>query len=341
MQRVYAFLKKHKLWIYFPLGLCLAFLFWKSWSDVPKIDEPVLSEHVELETIVSDETEHLKMLPKDVEDEMMWSVENHIVLHPDVSLLPNIMQVNHVSKLFKLLPPAAPSAPEEEVVDMRPKIAIVIDDMGASPKRTEGIITLKAPLTTSFVTFAPQLDRQVKQSVQSGHEIMIHVPMQPHADIFVSKDVLTIDMSEDQIIKNFAEMLAKFENVKGINNHMGSLFTEHAEKLAPIMKILAENHLFFLDSKTTTQSKVEEAAREYGVPYLSRNVFLDNENDLAYILQQLEKTEKIAKEKGYAIAIGHPKTKTVEALDLWLKTLDCKNLVLVPLSQLLSISVNP
>ena len=305
---------------------------------MPKIDEPVLSEDVEMEIIVSDETEHLKGLPEDAEGEVMWSVENHVVLQPDISLVPDIMQVNHISKLFKLSPPTVPSISEEEVKDTRPKIAIVIDDMGASPKRTEGIITLKAPLTASFVTFAPQLDKQVKQSVQSGHEIIIHVPMQPHADIFVSKDVLTIDMSEDQIIENFAEMLAKFENVKGINNHMGSLFTEHAEKLAPVMKSLAENHLFFLDSKTTAQSKVEEVAQEYGVPYLSRNVFLDNENDLAYILQQLEKTEKIAKEKGYAVAIGHPKTKTVEALGLWLKTLDDKNLVLVPLSQMLSVS---
>lgn len=254
---------------------------------------------------------------------------------PDIQDVPDIEQVLHISRLLQLEKPVAPQkAPVAHSTSSQPRIAIVIDDMGASPKRTESILAVKAPIATSFLTFAPQLQRQVKQSRAAGHEVMIHVPMQPKSNIYVSEDVLTVDMTEAQIYESFQKMLAKFDGIKGINNHMGSRFTEHGEKLAPVMKLLAENGLFFLDSKTTAHSKGAQTADTYGVPHIARDVFLDNEDNFEYILQQLEKTEKIARKTGYAVAIGHPKKHTARALQAWLETLNDKGIVLVHLSQL-------
>lgn len=269
-------------------------------------------------------------------------------LLPNVAEVPDMQQVVHTSKLMRLpkkivyeeqLPhDVVPHAPVVKTVTpkqgQRVRIAIVIDDMGGSPKRTKEITALKAPLTASFLTFAPHLQQQVAQSKQAGHEIMIHVPMQPQSNIYVSEDVLKVDMSAAQIETGFAQMLQKFDEVKGINNHMGSRFTEHGDKLAPVMKLLAEKHLFFLDSKTTPKSAAEKVARQYKVPYLHRHVFLDNNNDFDYIMGQLAQTEKIARKNGYAIAIGHPKSQTSKALQVWLKTLDDKKIELVPLSAL-------
>ena len=257
----------------------------------------------------------------------------------DISQQPEILQVMHVSRLMALekeeVKADEVSSPALISEKKFPKVAIIIDDMGASPKRTNEIIALKAPLTASFVTFASQLDKQVKLSRQAGQEIMIHVPMQPKSNIFVSDDVLTIDMSAEEIENNFRTMLKKFDHVAGINNHMGSLFTEHADKLEPVMKVLAENDMFFVDSKTTPQSQGEMVAKKYGVPCLHRHVFLDNENNLEYILSQLEIVEKIAHKNGYAIAIGHPKSETSKALDVWLKTLDAKEIQIVHLSEII------
>ena len=87
--------------------------------------------------------------------------------------------------------------------------------------------------------------------------------------------------------------------------------------------------------KTTPKSQGEKTAAIYGVPSVHRHIFLDNENELEYILRQLEKTEKIAQRNGYAIAIGHPKTQTAKALEVWLETLADKNIELVPLSLLI------
>lgn len=254
----------------------------------------------------------------------------------DIQYLPDVQSIPHISSILKLSPKENMTNKQEVSADSEKlaKIAIVVDDMGASPMRTNEIIAIRAPLTSSFVTFASQLKKQTEQARQAGHELMIHVPMQPKSDIFVSDDVLTIDMASEQIEKNFAHMLGKFKNVVGVNNHMGSLFTEHGDKLVPIMKLLAKHHLFFLDSKTTPQSQGEKIARQYHVANVHRHVFLDNENNLEYILRQLEKAEKIAHQNGYAIAIGHPKTQTSKALMAWLKTLSQKKLKLVHLSEI-------
>lgn len=217
-----------------------------------------------------------------------------------------------------------------------PVIAIVIDDMGDNVRRTRDISSLKAPLTASFLTYPPRLQQQIDQSLIAGHEIMIHVPMQPKSAINVSSDVLTVEMTPQEVRQNFQAMLKKFRDVKGINNHMGSRFTEDRLRMSEIMKVLNEHNLFFLDSKTTPASVGKSVASEYGVEYANRHVFLDNRNELNYILRQLAVTEEIARKNGYAIAIGHPKSQTYEALRQWLPTLETKQIKLVPLSKIVT-----
>ena len=279
---------------------------------------------------------------EDAFQEENLDISEHLSLKIDVSRQPDIYQIIHISRLLSLEHYLSENqvinTEEEKDADWEkiPKIAVVIDDMGASLVRTKEITEIKAPLTSSFVTFASQLNRQIAAAKKAGHEIMIHVPMQPKSNIFVSDDVLKVDMTAEQIADGFSEMLKKFDDPVGINNHMGSLFTEHQEKLAPIMKILSERQMFFLDSKTTAFSQGEATAKEYGVPTVHRHVFLDNENDLAYILGQLELAERIAKSNGYAIAIGHPKSQTSRALEIWLKTLPEKKIELIPLSQIIA-----
>lgn len=218
-----------------------------------------------------------------------------------------------------------------------PVIAVVIDDMGISLKRTADIASLKAPLTVSFLTYGRRLSEQVENSRRAGQEIMIHVPMEAKSNIDVAPDVLTTAMSKDEIKRNLSVMLGKFDNVQGINNHMGSKLTEDKERMAAVMEVLKQNNMFFLDSKTSAGSHAEEAAAETDVAYAHRHVFIDNNNDKKYILGQLQKAEKIALKNGYAIAIGHPKSHTFEALKEWLPALNGKKVRLVPLSQIVRV----
>lgn len=219
----------------------------------------------------------------------------------------------------------------------KPVIAIVIDDMGISQQRTRDITSLKAPLTASFLTYSRNLDQQVINAKKAGHEIMIHVPMEAQKRQDEAPDVLTTLMSGEEIKTRLENMLEKFDGVKGINNHMGSKLTEDETRMEAVMEVLKEKKLFFLDSKTSANSKAENAAKNQQVAYAHRHVFLDNNNDKAYILKQLGLVEKLAAKNGYAIAIGHPKSHTYEALKEWLKSLDKKNIKLVPLSKIVDV----
>lgn len=234
-------------------------------------------------------------------------------------------------------------APEPRVIADKinadkPLIAVVIDDMGINRKRTLDIISLQAPLTSSFLTYGQTLDKFAASAEAAGHEIMIHAPMEPKVKANLAPDTLMADMTEEQIEQRFEEMLAKFNDIKvsGINNHMGSKFTEDKERLGYVMNILKQRGMFFLDSKTTAKSKGKELAEVDGVDYAARDVFLDNENDYAYIMKQLEKTEKIARKKGFAVAICHPKSQTYLALKDWLDTLPDKGVKLVHVSEIVA-----
>ncbi len=216
----------------------------------------------------------------------------------------------------------------------RPVIAVVIDDMGISPRRTRDILSLHAPLTASFLTYGPHLSAYLEQARQAGQEIIVHVPMEPKSKADVAPDVLTVAMSGSEVREGLEIMLEKFGPIAGINNHMGSRFTENRAHMQVVMEVLKERQLFFLDSKTSPHSVGKEIARKNGVAYAHRHVFLDNNNDFAYITRQLRLTEKIAARNGYAIAIGHPKSQTFKALEAWLPTLKDKNIKLVHLSEI-------
>lgn len=215
-------------------------------------------------------------------------------------------------------------------------VAVVIDDMGVSVPHTRDILSLEKPITASFLTYGAANRKQVKEAKEKGFEVMLHVPMMPHAKADLAPVTLSPDMQEDEIKNDFVQMLDRYKGLgmKGINNHMGSLFTENEKSLGYVMQILKDRNLFFLDSKTTAKSVGAKVAAEYGVPYIARDVFLDNENDYNYIMKQLRQTEKIAHMRGYAVAIGHPRTQTYLALRDWMKELPERKIRLVRLGDL-------
>lgn len=221
-----------------------------------------------------------------------------------------------------------------------PVIAVVIDDMGINQRRTNDIMHLKAPLTASFLTYGSKLEAQVDKAIKAGHEIIVHVPMEPKRKANLAPDTLTTKMDETEIKLGLESMLKKFKGVRGINNHMGSQFTEDKERMSYVMEILRDKNLFFLDSKTSAQSVGRSVAVDNHVSYAHRHVFLDNENDVEYIDKQLRLAEEIARRNGYVVAIGHPKSATYLALQKWLQTLPNKRLKLVHLSDIVAV-LNP
>jgi polysaccharide deacetylase 2 family uncharacterized protein YibQ len=220
-------------------------------------------------------------------------------------------------------------------MDDRPKIAIVIDDMGIDRKRSRRAVALTAPLTLSYLTYGRDLEKQTTDAKAAGHELMMHIPMEPTSTtIDPGPNVLLRGMDSIELLQNLRWDLDQFDGYVGINNHMGSRFTESLPGMQSVMSELKKRGLLFLDSVTSPKTKGSKAARSAGVPHLVRNIFLDHVEDLKVINMRLAETERLARKQGYVIAIGHPRELTLTALEPWLKTIEQKGFQLVPLTAL-------
>ena len=235
------------------------------------------------------------------------------------------------------LPPWRRHAVAATLAGGRPVIALVIDDMGMDRKRSARVIGLKGPLTLSFLAYAGGLEGQTAAARSAGHELMLHIPMEPgskHVD--PGPNVLQGGMKPAELRRRLRWNLDRFGSYVGVNNHMGSKFTADAAAMAVVMEEIKSRGLMFLDSRTTGATVGGVLARRMGVPFLERNVFLDHDNDVAAITARLAEVEKLARRKGTAIAIGHPREATIRALVPWLDGVEAKGFQLVPLTALLA-----
>jgi polysaccharide deacetylase 2 family uncharacterized protein YibQ len=217
--------------------------------------------------------------------------------------------------------------------DGRPMIAIVLDDMGVDRKRSAVALALPGPLTLSFMAYAEDLAGQTGAGRAHGHELMLHIPMQPlAASADPGRNALTVDLDDAEIRRRLSWDLDRIGGIVGANNHMGSRFTEWPHGMEVVETVLRERGLFVLDSRTTPRTVVIEVADRLGVPHAKRDVFLDDDMAATAVARELDKTETVARRNGFAVAIGHPHDATVAALRDWLPTLAAKGFRLVPVS---------
>ncbi|HUJ02350.1 MAG TPA: divergent polysaccharide deacetylase family protein, partial [Rhizomicrobium sp.] len=211
-----------------------------------------------------------------------------------------------------------------------PAIAIVIDDVGQDADAAARAIALPKPVSLAFLPYPEETPSLARAAVRAGHQILLHMPMEPEGNADPGPGALLTSLNADQITGRLDLALARVPGFSGINNHMGSLFTQDRAALAPVMKRLSDLHVFFLDSMTTPKSEGTQTARLFGVASAGRDVFLDDVETAPAIAAQLAETEAHARADGVAIAIGHPHAVTLDALAEWTKNL--RGFRLVPVS---------
>jgi len=217
-----------------------------------------------------------------------------------------------------------------------PMIAIVLDDVGVNKPDAELALNLPAPITLSIMTYADNAAELAARAHERGHELMLHVPMQPVNDrINPGPNALLVGLSPDELKRRLDWGLNRFPGFIGINNHMGSRFTQDEAGMRIVMTDLQARGLLFLDSRTIANSVGERIAQEQGVPHIGRDVFLDDEVALLggdSVARQLAVAERIATKRGFVVAIGHPHPATVAVLQKWMTDLKQRGFTLVPLS---------
>jgi len=207
--------------------------------------------------------------------------------------------------------PLSPAVPVSSLPDIPQavngaKLVFVFDDAGQSLSQLEKFLSLPFPITVSVLPKLVHSKACADKVRASGNEVMLHQPMQAvNLNVNPGPGAVTANMQTSSIEALIKENIAEIGPVAGINNHEGSLISEDEMKIGAAMLAAKESGVFFLDSRTTSQTRVPQAAMALGIPYYSRNVFLDNIKDREKIIREIMRGIGIANANGAAIMIGH------------------------------------
>lgn len=220
-------------------------------------------------------------------------------------------------------PPAHQDAEElsfsKEITDARenkPRVSIIIDDIGYHKKIDTRLLNAPIELTYSFLPFAPYTRELQEKAWQMGKVVMLHLPMEPK-DLFwdPGPGALHLADNEAELVEKISQCFAEIPRAVGVNNHMGSAFSEYETGMRVVLEEVAKRNQFYIDSYTTKDSVGLKMAREMGLKSARRKVFLDNVQNVEEICQKMEELVVLAEKEGKSIGIGHPHNATAQAVE--------------------------
>jgi uncharacterized protein len=218
------------------------------------------------------------------------------------------------------------------------KIAIIIDDLGFNYQKGLRTIQLRGNVSCSFLPYTPYGVKLAQKAHQLNKEIILHLPMEAMGKNTNDLGALTTKLPFSIFYKTLYDDLFNIPYISGINNHKGSRLTGNHVRMQWLMRELSQlGNIFFVDSYTHFSSIAYQTAQSYGVNSTRRDIFLDNTKTPEAIQHQWDKLIIIAKEKGQALAIGHPYTETLDILEKNLPLLEQQKIQLITVNQLIKL----
>ena len=196
-----------------------------------------------------------------------------------------------------------------------PRLAIILDDLGNERAAAEAVFKLRYPITISVLPNHEHSSEIANEALRRGYQVLLHLPMQSVANETPEGQELHPGMPATEVSSLVEQFLKNVPGVVGVNNHQGSQATADLALMEELMRVLRERQLFYVDSRTTAATVAYETAQEFGVRSAFRNVpFLDDVAEVTAVRKQLEVALRGARDKGEAVAIGHPHPATLKAL---------------------------
>lgn len=215
-------------------------------------------------------------------------------------------------------------------------VAIIVDDMGSSLQEAQALMNINVPLTFAIIPGLPRVREVAEAAHAKGYPVMLHLPMEPqgYPQQRLESNGLLLALSDDEISSRMESYIRGVPHAVGANNHMGSRFTEDTGKMRVVLNQLKARGLFFVDSRTTPRSVGLSLARQLEIDAAGRNVFLDNIQDVEAIRGQLDQLAALARKRGSAIAICHPRKTTIQALASALPAMRNEGITFVTVAEL-------
>lgn len=221
----------------------------------------------------------------------------------------------------------------------RPRITLIIDDLGYALKAGRRAVELPGPVAYAVLPQTPRARALAAYASAQGKEVLLHQPLQSMDTALAAEPGgMTLDMSRRQLAAVLDSNLKTLPQAIGVNGHRGSLLSRHPGHMAWLMHELKDRDLFFIDSYTTEHSVALSIAGETGIPTARRDVFLDNDPSPAAVAREFERLKRLARIRGRALAIGHPYPATLEFLERALPALEEEGFRLTGLSDYLRIN---
>ncbi|MEG6523582.1 divergent polysaccharide deacetylase family protein [Desulfotomaculum sp. 1211_IL3151] len=221
----------------------------------------------------------------------------------------------------------------------QPILAIVIDDFGGADSHgvTE-LLALDRPITAAVMPNLINSIAHAEEAHRLGHEVILHQPMEPmHGKAsWLGPGAIFASMSTQEIRDTFSKNLDSIPHACGFNNHTGSKITSNKEKIMPMLDVAKSKGIFVLDSGTSSKSQVIPVSKSMHIPWVKRDVFLDDVKSNQHVTKQIRKACELAQKQGYAVAIGHVGhggNVTAKAIKELIPYIEQQGIKLVPLSE--------
>ncbi|MBP7216427.1 MAG: divergent polysaccharide deacetylase family protein [Candidatus Omnitrophica bacterium] len=216
----------------------------------------------------------------------------------------------------KVLPPPKPVKVKPVVTppSVKGKIAIVLDDWGYNEEDVALASRIRYPLTMAVLPNLAYSKQVARELHKNGFQIILHFPMEPKEKRNLEKNTILSTMKQSTVKRILRESLLDVPHAQGISNHMGSRITADKNIMGYIIQELKAQGLYFLDSYVSADSVCAQVAKQYQLKFAQRDIFLDNQDDPAYIKNQLLKLQVKARIRGSAIGIGHDRKETLAVL---------------------------
>jgi len=211
-------------------------------------------------------------------------------------------------KLAFAKPFPKPTSTPEKAAKARPMIAVVLTRLGLGPAATAAALRLPSGVTLAFASYARDLQAQIDRARASGHEVLLDLPMEPmrYPAIDPGPRALLVSLSSVEILDRLDWHLGRATGYTGVTHDMGSRFTASRDALRPVLAAIKARGLYFLDSRTSSRSQGVKLASAMGLRFAANDRFLDAQASREAIEGRLAEIERIARRRGFAVAVGHP-----------------------------------
>lgn len=208
-------------------------------------------------------------------------------------------------------PAPQPAAPQADGFGFVPAkngavLCVVFDDGGQNVSQLKKCVALPFPVTVAVLPRLAHSAESARIVRQSKNEVILHQPMQAmNLNVNPGAGAIKPEMTENEVFATLSQNIAEISPIAGMNNHEGSLITENEVLVSFILQAASEKGIYFLDSRTSSATKVPSVAMEMGMGWYQRDIFLDNQKTRENYLAELKKGLDIANKKGHVIMIGH------------------------------------